>query len=172
MKNLSLVPVTAIAVSGIVAWSSPARAGCPCEANVNNDTTVNVIDVAIAIDCANGTTCGGCVNSCDVNCDGEVDFVDVGVVWCDFVGEADCCNRPDGACSIDKPDLPSCIETYERACTDEPGAFEGTYHGDNSVCLVGGPTVIPTVSEWGLAAMTLLVLSAGTVVLRSCRTAS
>ena len=47
----------------------------------------------------------------------------------------------------------------------------GKYQGDATACEEECPSGIPAVSEWGLAAMTLLVLAAGTLVLRRPRTA-
>ena len=47
---------------------------------------------------------------------------------------------------------------------DDSPIYESDVIGFRVAAEVPGP--IPTVSEWGLAAMTLLVLAAGTVVLK------
>ena len=60
-----------------------------------------------------------------------------------------------GACC--RPD--SCIETTELGCE----TF-GAYRGDGTTCEEEECPGIPTVSEWGLIVMTLLVLTAGTLV--------
>jgi len=70
---------------------------CLCNANVDNNGFVNVIDEAIVLDCINGD-CDACVNDCDVNCDGSVDWVDMGIVRCQLMGILDCCNAATGAC--------------------------------------------------------------------------
>ena len=81
-----------------------------------------------------------------------------------------------------------CIEVTQADCEQ---LSLGKYQGDATTCEVdtdgdgvpdacdtcpgfddAEPCPIPTVSEWGLIAMTLLVLTAGTVVLRARRTAT
>lgn len=144
-----------------------AKAGCSCNADVNNSGGLNVIDVAIIADCADQVTCAPCVNSCDVDCDGDVDFVDVGAAWCAFQANPNCCALPDGACTHENTNLPACVLTDQDACVDSPGLFEGTYHGDNTICLDGEVVQIPAVSEWGLIAFALLTLTGGTLIMRS-----
>jgi len=74
-----------------------------------------------------------------------------------------CVNDVMGACCL--PDS-TCQDGLTPAqCT----ALSGTHQGGCSVCTGAPgecPAPIPTVSEWGLAAMTLLVLTAGTIILR------
>ena len=74
-----------------------------------------------------------------------------------------CANDVMGACCL--PDS-TCQDGLTPAqCT----ALSGTHQGGCSVCTGAPgecPAPIPTVSEWGTAAMTLLVLTAGTVILR------
>jgi hypothetical protein len=151
----------------ILLAANHARAGCPCQADVNNSGGLNVIDVAIIVDCANQVGCAQCVNSCDVNCDGNVDFVDVGAAWCAFQLNPNCCSLTDGACTHSQTHSPSCLVTDQDACTDAPGFFEGTYHGDNTAC--EGNQVIdrPAASEWGLLALGLLMLIGGCLIMRS-----
>ncbi len=74
-----------------------------------------------------------------------------------------CANDVAGACCL--PDSTCQDGLTPPQCT----ALSGTHQGGCSVCS-GAPgecdVSIPTVSEWGVAAMTLLVLTAGTVILR------
>ena len=142
-------------------------AGCACQADVNNNGVMNIVDVAIVADCANGVSCSGCVNSCDVNCDGDVDFVDVGAAWCSFQLNPNCCNLPDGACTHSQSHSPSCVVTDQDACTDQSGLFEGTWHGELTACDGNEVIDIPAVSEWGLASFALLTLIGGSLIVRS-----
>ena len=90
-----------------------------------------------------------------------------------FAGVGTVCTNPVACCFPDEPvmddtceDLaPVCCRLREgithpkAACTDQ----DDDSNGVDDTCDVDP---IPTVSEWGLAAMTLLVLAAGTVVIR------
>ncbi len=136
---------------------------CPCNGNVNGGP-MNVIDVAIILDCVSLGLCGACtVSSCDVDCDGAVDYVDAGVAACQFQEQTDCCNKPDGACTGAVSNaIPPCAVTLEALC----GLFSGTFHGDRTVCEGANVIDIPAVSTWGALALSLSVLSAGTLVLR------
>ncbi len=84
----------------------------------------------------------GCGQSTDTNGDGMPD---------------DC-----GACCTAQ----GCAQTTEALCD---GPSKSKYNGDGTVCEEACPSGIPTVSQWGMVAMTLLVLAAGTVVLRRRR---
>lgn len=69
----------------------------------------------------------------------------------------------DQACCL--PDF-SCSDVPAAACSSQGGASLGA--GTTCLCSVCGvPAGIPTVSEWGLIAMTLLLLTAGSALLRS-----
>ena len=69
----------------------------------------------------------------------------------------------DQACCL--PDY-SCAELATDSCATQGGAPQGVGTGCTcTTCAV--PAGIPTASEWGLAAMTLLLLAAGSAVLRS-----
>ena len=105
---------------------------CPCNANVNADGSVNVIDEAIVLDCVNGN-CNSCVNSCDVNCDGAVDWVDMGIVRCQLSGFMNCCNAATGACMglHAGSDYEPCVVTTAITCQ----FFGGTYYGNGSTCV-------------------------------------
>ncbi len=104
---------------------------CLCNANVNNDEFVNVVDEAIVLDCINGD-CGACVNDCDVNCDGSVDWVDMGIVRCQLQGFTNCCNAVTGAClGINVgTDYEPCQVTTTMSCN----WFAGTYQGNDTAC--------------------------------------
>lgn len=68
---------------------------------------------------------------------------------------------PTGACCLSDE---SCVEVTASECDAQGGTYQGTYTTCAQVdCAVGA---IPTVSEWGLIIMTLLVLTAGTIILR------
>jgi len=83
---------------------------------------------------------------------------------------------PQGGCCIEGG---GCNLETPEGCSDGGGS----YQGDGSTCPGGGPyesdgnacgangTFIPTVSEWGLAVMALLVLTAATVVIMRRRAA-
>jgi len=170
MRRSSFLPLVVLASAATIT-AAHARAGCLCNADVNNSGGVNVLDVAAIADCANQVSCAQCINSCDVDCDGDVDFADYGAAWCAFQMNPNCCNLPDGACTHSQTHSPSCVVTDQDACTDQDGIFEGTYHGDNTICQGDQVVDIPAASDWGLVALTLLVLIGGTLVMRSTRPA-
>lgn len=167
MKRIHSTCAIAVGLLACLFNSERAEAGCACNPDVNNSGGLNVVDVAIIADCANQLGCAACINSCDVDCDGDVDFVDAGAAWCAFTASPNCCELPDGACTHNEPGFPSCVVTDQDMCIDTPGLFEGTYHGDNTICLDGEVVQIPAVSEWGLAALSLLMLTGGTLIMRS-----
>lgn len=60
-----------------------------------------------------------------------------------------------------------CDQLPEAACLTEPGEVFRFYKGDGTDCRDYQTCVeIPTVSEWGLVALMLVLLAAGTIVLR------
>lgn len=63
----------------------------------------------------------------------------------------------------------SCLQLTDELCASL--APDWKYRGDGTLCEEECPDGVPAVSEWGLAALTLLVLAAGTVVLLRRRTA-
>ncbi len=74
----------------------------------------------------------------------------------------------DQACCL--PDY-SCADLATNSCTTQGGTAQGV--GSTCACTACSlPAGIPTLSEWGLAAMTLVLLSAGSVLLmrRHCAT--
>ncbi|MDO8628878.1 MAG: hypothetical protein Q7R41_00145, partial [Phycisphaerales bacterium] len=98
---------------------------CICNADVSGNAAVQVTDAACVADCAEGRTCACCVNGCDVDCDGTVDWADFGAVWCEFEGGSGCCDLPIGACDISQPGWPGCAETSQNACESNGGAYRG-----------------------------------------------
>jgi len=71
-----------------------------------------------------------------------------------------------GACCGNFGDV-ACTQWTQDVCEDNGGV----YLGDRTLC-DGDACPIPAVSEWGLVVMTLLVLAAGTMVLRRRRAVS
>ncbi len=78
-----------------------------------------------------------------------------------------CCHPTNGGCYLT-------TDSGGLGCTAGPEGYE--YQGDGTACqpdptefLDGCPSAIPTVSEWGLVVMTLLVLTTGTLLIRRGR---
>jgi hypothetical protein len=110
------------------------------------------------------------VNSCDINCDGHVDFKDWGAAWCRFEARPSCCTQPTGACTgvvLGGVTFPPCVVTDEEACEDPLSG--GTFHGSNTVCFNDEPVVVPTMSTWGLLVLVLLVMGGGTLIMSRSR---
>jgi len=151
----------------VFVFLSPPRllAGCPCEGDVNDSGSYQVIDTDIVRTCAEGISCSNCVNDCDVDCDGDIDWMDVGAVECYVLGlPADCCAQPSGACT-DMDNFPSldCRLTTLEACEQ---FAQGTYHGNGTICVDGQAVTVPATSAWGLFALAVSILIFGTLVLR------
>ena len=133
---------------------------CVCEGDVNGDGNVSSVDLTITVDCIGGD-CAACTNDCDVDCDGDVDHVDFGVVQCEFEGRSNCCDQPAGACDgLNNVSLPLCMVTLEGACQ----FFEGTWHGPNTICRGDEALAVPAVSTWGFIVLALAIVSAGTIL--------
>jgi len=134
---------------------------CACNSDVSNlgGSGVNAVDIAVVRDCINGI-CGQCVNDCDIDCDGDVDYYDAGVVSCAFQGQINCCSEPEGACTGANNNTPACVNTTDNYCN----VFSGTWHGDESLCVNG--VLVPTVSTWGLLALGISILIAATLVIQ------
>ena len=72
-----------------VYWLSISAIGaiCPCNGDVDMDGTVTFPgDVVAVLDCVELGICDRCLKSCDVNCDGSIDYADVDAVICLFDG--------------------------------------------------------------------------------------
>ncbi len=111
-----------------------------CEFDCNENGLADECEVPASTGCPGGLCTVGCSQDIDQNC------------------------IPDecGACCTAQ----GCAQTTEALCA---GPGKSKYNGDGTVCEQACPSGIPTVSQWGLVAMTLLVLAAGTVVLRRRR---
>ncbi len=124
------------------------------------------------------TTCGSVVGAC---CSADLTCVETTEECCGLLADggfwiagtcasADCI--PTGNCCVEG----ECMEDVTEAVCNSAG---GEYQGNGtecvpSACAGGGHDhdPIPTVSEWGLVVMTLLVLTAGTVVIGRRRRAA
>ncbi len=155
-----------VSVAAALAHPHHVVAGpCACNTDVNNShggTVTNVIDVAIIHDCARIGSCAGCVNDCDVDCDGDVDYYDAGVAACAFQGQSNCCSEPDGACTGASNNTPPCVVTTDNFCN----LFTGTWHGDLSVCAGNEAVNIPAASTWGLIVLAMTLMTASTLLIR------
>ena len=148
-----------------VSCSVPPQDPCPCNGETNGSAPINILDVLAALDCAN-EDCDRCTNSCDANCDGLVDYIDMGVVACHFQQFSDCCNRPLGAC-INAQALPTCVVTLQSGCE----VLQGTYLGNGSQCSGTDVDGIPAASEWSLIVFSLFLAVAATAIIKGLRTA-
>jgi hypothetical protein len=110
-----------------------AAGGCPCDADINNDGLVNIIDLGILAGCLQnpgGSFCG----DADVNCDGEINFCDINALQCRAGGGGvECCTC--GACCLDEH---TCANTTETLCAQAGGLFQG----EGTVCPVANAAVI------------------------------
>lgn len=109
-----------------------------------NGGLVDINDVLSAVECASGaldpgTPASRCPDApaalkrCDANCDGEVNFCDVGQVvnlWLSGTS----CDLPCGACCNDNPGLASCEISTENECINGLIVQNGSYNGDGTTC--------------------------------------
>ncbi|MFQ5495617.1 MAG: DUF4215 domain-containing protein [Phycisphaerae bacterium] len=122
--------------------------------------------------CDDGNTLPG--DGCDENC--VIEECGNGVIQfgeeCDDGnlipgdGCSELCLREPGACCL--PGATCVTHLNEADCLAQGGA----YAGDGTSCACRAQAPIPAISQWGLVAMTLLVLAAGTVVLARRRRVS
>ncbi len=161
MRAISVACVFAVCLeiglltSPVAASEGGAVAGpCACDTDVDNVGGTNAMDIDKVVNCINGS-CAACLSSCDVDCDGDVDYVDAGVTTCAHQGFLNCCvNVQPGAC-FNGNMLPTCVNTTSHFC----GFAGGTYVGNGTSC-----AEVPAVSTWGLIVMALLTVGAGSVV--------
>lgn len=168
LLNLRLLAVfVGSCFASLTASSVMAEGGvCPCVTDIDASGGMdNIIDVLIVKDCAEGI-CGSCTNDCDIDCDGDVDYIDMGAASCSFQGFSNCCDLPSGAC-IGADLLPTCVVTTEVMCT--ANTWNGTYAGDGTICVGDNAVDTPAASTWGLVAMALLLLTFGCLVMRGRR---
>lgn len=144
---------------------------CPCDCDANGSGECTPMDILTVINCINDTvTCpecsccqGGTQGGCNVNCDEVVDCLDIDAIACRIDGGGtECCDDAQcpGACCFRIDGINYCSVMRQTGCE----VFGGKYLGDGTTCAGGCPNQVPTVSEWGLVATTLLVLAAGSVV--------
>lgn len=158
----------------IVTQGQVAQAVCECDCNadVDGNGVVNIDDLVILVQCFQGD-CSGCVNSCDLNCDGTLgDDGDVDALFCILqlgIPEECCPGFPicgDGTCDPECEDCNTCLEDCPPTCGDDTcECVEGCSDCPED-CGVCNPDAVPSVSSWGIASLVLLVMVTGTVVLR------
>ena len=169
MRSTQMVAAFAIVVC--LLCTSVVAGPCPCNVDIDGDDPVNIdiLDVTAILACVYEDDCSGCTNSCDVNCDGQTDSLDLSLVIAAFRGiSADCESPPPvGACcgfhALLQPT--GCALLSEPACLFMTDQFGATYLGDNTSCASDGGCV-PTVSQWGLVSLCLLLLAGATIKLR------
>ncbi len=117
---------------------------CPCNADLNGDGMPTMADISVVTACAINelNSPGSGLPQCDVNCDGLIDFQDVGHAIAAFQMVDDACGIPTGACCVGES--PWCVLSTAGTC---PGLFNATgdYQGDGLACSPGlcpGSTVI------------------------------
>ncbi|MEK6675442.1 MAG: hypothetical protein AABZ47_07280 [Planctomycetota bacterium] len=105
---------------------------CPCNGDVNGNMIVDVDDLTLLLGCLCDSQS---IPGCDLNCDGQVNLVDLGVFLCGSAGGTDCCPTPPiGACMNSFFTL-VCSETNAAICN----AGGGTYQGDGTSCTLNCP---------------------------------
>jgi hypothetical protein len=80
-------------------------------------------------------------------------------------GTTSCTHNPDGSCTTGaccRPNNVCTLDTTSDECAKFGGRFEG--YGSTTCAHNAAGDCIPTVTEWGLVVMAMLVLTAGTVV--------
>lgn len=117
--------------------------------------SVSGVQAGGAEDC-NGN---GIPDECDISCGVPLSPCDV--PGCGGSSDGNANGVPDecGACCGSSGE---CTHLLPSSCESS----SGTYMGDDTACDEANCVVIPTVSEWGLAVMTLLTLAVGTLVYR------
>lgn len=114
------IPILIALLLAVGFAAAPATAGCPCDADLNNDGQVNVFDLAILSGCLTNPNQPQCADA-DINCDGVIDALDVNALLCLADGGSDCC-APGGACCIDAY---TCANSTEATCLASGGVFLG-----------------------------------------------
>lgn len=105
---------------------------CCCDADIvppGGDGTVDVSDLLRLEACLGGTVVDP---ACDINCDGVVDFADLGAASCRFQSGGPTCCTEVGACCLATG---GCVEVHSSICPSLGGPFlGGSYLGDATAC--------------------------------------
>lgn len=142
---------------------------CPCDVDVDGNTMHNLSDFLPVFVCATGGDCAPCAGDvCDVDCNGVVDLRDVSIVY-DVIFLAcptpACCDtQVYGACCFLRDGIDGCSLANAHFCEEDQFPISNlsrTYHGDGTVC---DANTCPAASTWGLLVLTLLLVSAATVL--------
>jgi len=167
----SLLLVTALLWSaGSASWG---QGTCACDGFVASlggfPNNPNVVDLVVVNECVAGD-CSNCtLASCDINCDGIVDNTDSAIEVCMVVNGdvsgVSCCDQPMGSCTGHNTTVVPGLCFNGPQVTCEHPTVGGTYGGDGTVC-TGQQLGIPATSEWGLATFAILLLTAGSVLVR------
>ena len=162
----------------VILLSTSARGtvcGAPkIEVDPKSLTSAISVKLTLSVGCSNS-----CASVCDVigNWTSETEYH---IDWyLDYVG-----NCPDTVCLtvstlestdvtlgndvLDPGSYTVTATTYLNEVCDSP-CLEGTQIGDTVQVMFTYEPPIPTISQWGLAAMTLLIMTAGTVMIRRSR---
>jgi hypothetical protein len=148
---------------------SPDGGCCTAAANACCQTTATACNASgghylgAGIQC---TKCGACCR--DTNrCDSPISDIECHALpGGHFMGNGtiSCAHNLDGSCKLGAccgPDNVCTLDKTEEECIK----LDGRYLGDGTTSCPDNCSTIPTVSEWGLVVMGLLVLSAATVVI-------
>ncbi len=124
-------------------WNNISAETCPTPPNIKQ--FVSISDVINAIECAIGVLDPGgpashCPNAsaalqrCDVDCDGDADWCDVGQVYMLWLGWQTC-SWPCGACCQNEIlTAPNCIVTTQGFCSDGIILQNAIYLGNGATC--------------------------------------
>lgn len=108
---------------------------CPCNGDLNGDSLVDLEDVIMVLECQRGQTTNP---GCDIDCDGDADLRDIGIIFDQFSGLLGTCGLPSGACCLQSGGVVPCFES--TGFGTPPGGncnflFQaGTYQGDGTTC--------------------------------------
>lgn len=124
---------------GVTCIDAACAVTCTCNTDVfpcgAPDGITNLDDVNALRDCVMNQVnpCGGPLQACDVNCDGEVNDADWGAAILAFQNHPAPCDQPTGACC--SADASGCTEVQGQACNFiDPGA---NFQGEFTVCAPG-----------------------------------
>ena len=122
----------------LAARAAFAQGPCACDCDLDGNGSCALPDVFLLQTCVLGGNCDQCADSCDFNCDGSTDQLDL----CSFhysEGEPGCAPINVGACI----GLGSCALSCPEVCQEISGVFLGV--GSDCDAVAG----IPASSDWG-----------------------